>query len=148
MHLFLVALALLAQTVTVPPAKQQSLPPIQNDRFVRDVHDKNVADVLALYTPRAVFIDREGHSYKGADELRKLYEQVASTYDSDLHLEMTSLKRTYDVVIEHGKYIETRRNLATGAMQDIRGTYVFLHERQADGEWLIAHQRWMQAPLH
>jgi len=148
MRLCGVAIALLAQSVAAPLAKLQPLPPIQDDRFVRDLHNKDVEDVLMLYTPKAVFIDPDGHSYKGGEELRKLYEQVTSTYDSDIHLERTSLKSTYDAAIEHGNYSETLHNRNTGVTQEARGTYVFLHERQPDGEWLIAHQKWTQATLH
>jgi len=143
-------LALLAFAMLLLPAataQKRPLPPIQSERFARDLHDKNIDDVLLIYTPDATFTDPDGKSFKGIDEIRKLYEQVTSTYDSDLHLHMTSFEQTHSFGIEHGTYTETLHNRTTGVTQEIHGTYVFLHERQMDRTWLIAHQKWTVTPV-
>jgi ketosteroid isomerase-like protein len=123
------------------------MPPIQSERFALDLHDKKISDVMSLYTADAEFIDPDGKTYKGVDEIRKMYEQITSTYDSDLHLKMVSFQQTHAFGIEHGTYTETMRTRATGATQQISGTYVFLHERQPNGDWLIARQTWTQKPI-
>jgi uncharacterized protein (TIGR02246 family) len=148
MRLLLIFALALAQTAAPPPAKQQAKPPIQDDRFVRDLHDKNVDDAMTLYTPKAVFVGPDGKTSKGIAEIRKLYEQVTTTYDSDLHLTTTNLRRNNNVVIEHGKFTETLRTRETGATQQVSGTYIFLHNRQPDGTWLIAMQKWNTSPLN
>jgi uncharacterized protein (TIGR02246 family) len=148
MRFLVLAAIALTPAVVHSQQKQQKPPAIQDDRFVRDLHDKNIDDVLELYTPKAVFITPEGKTFKGTEELRKLYEQVTGNYDSDIHLKTTRLLQSTSVVIEHGTYTETLRNRATGISQEIHGTYVFLHERQSDGTWLIAHQKWTGPALH
>ncbi len=144
---FIVLLAFALFLVPSATSQTRALPPLQSERFARDLRDKNIEDVLSLYTPDAVFTDPDGKTFKGIDEIRKLYEQVTSTYDSDLHLMLTSFEQTHTFGIEHGVYRETLRNRSTGATRQVRGTYVFLHERQMDGTWLIAHQKWKITPV-
>jgi uncharacterized protein (TIGR02246 family) len=148
MKLLLIATLAFAQAAAPSQAPHQPAPVLQDDRFVRDLHDKDVEDVLTLYTPNAVFVNPDGKTSKGLLEIRKLYEQVTTTYDSDLHLTTTKLRHTNNAIIEHGRFTETLRIRATGATQQSSGTYVFLHERQPDGTWLIAMQKWNTSPLH
>ncbi len=147
MRLFVVSIAFFVQTLAAQPARQVPIPPIQNDRFVRDLREKNIDDLLHLYTPRATFVDPDGHEFLGYDQLRRRFQQMSPASDRALHLETTSIKRTYTAVIEHGRFTETVRNPTTGATKEFRGSYVFLHEKQPNGDWLIAHQRWAGNPL-
>lgn len=133
-------IALLLQ-LTLPPPRPA--PAIPDERFVRDLHDKNVADVLTLYTPDAIFVGPEHHRYTGP-ALRKLYEQVTATFDSDLHLKRLGLTRDNDTATEHGTYTETLRDRATGAVQHIHGTYHFRAQAQPDGRWLFTRMAWTQ----
>ena len=148
MRLLLVALLAVAPASTPAQTKHPSRPPIQDDRFVRDLHDKNIDDVMTLYTSKAVFVNPDGKTFKGEDQIRKLYEQVTATYDSDLHLTTTNLRYTKNTAIEHGTFTETLRTRETGATQQLSGSYVFVHERQSDGTWLISVQKWNTSPLH
>jgi ketosteroid isomerase-like protein len=147
--LFLVLTALAFLQPSAPATtKRPAYPPIQTDRFARDLHEKNIGDILSISTLNSVFVEPSGKTYTGDEELRELYEQVTGTYDSDLHLTSTRVDHSRTFAIEHGTYTETLRNRATGAVQEVHGTYVFVHERQPNGEWLIARQTWTGAPLH
>jgi ketosteroid isomerase-like protein len=110
-------------------------------RFVQDLHDKKVDDVLALYTSDAVFVQPDGHEVSGAG-LRTLYQQVTATLDSDLHLKRTSLKRNLNTVIEDGTYTETLGHRDTGKVDDVKGTYRFTMHRNADGQWRYLRMEW------
>jgi ketosteroid isomerase-like protein len=145
--LVLAAIALLQPATPLVP-KHSPYPPIQSDRFARDLRDKNIGDILSISTPTSVFVEPSGKTYTGEQELRELYEQVTTTYDSDLHLTTTRTEHSKTFAIEHGTYTETLRTRATGATQEVHGTYVFVHERQPNGEWLIARQTWTGPPLH
>ncbi len=145
MRVLVVAVLVLCQAAAPLSAVPRKLPPIQSERFARDLHDKNVDHVLTLYTDRAVFIEPGGKTHKGLDEIRKLYDRMTTAFDSDLHLTMTSFEQTRTFGIEHGTFTETLRAKATGATRNIIGTYVFLHEKQTDGSWLIARQKWTEA---
>jgi ketosteroid isomerase-like protein len=148
MRLLVLAAIALLQPAPPPVPKHPPYPPIQSERFARDLHDKNIGDILSISTPKSVFVEPSGKTYTGEQELRDLYEQVTGAYDSDLHLTMTRLEHAKTFAIEHGTYTETLRNRAKGTVQEVRGTYVFVHERQPNGEWLIARQTWTGPPLH
>jgi ketosteroid isomerase-like protein len=120
------------------------MPAIPDSRFIRDLHDKNIDDVLTLYTPDAIFIGPDAHRYSGP-ALRKLYEQVTAAFDSDLHLKRLGLTRSNSIAVEHGTYTETLRNRATGNVKHIHGTYRFKAQEQSDGRWLFMRMAWTQA---
>ena len=142
----LLAAILLLQPAGPPP--HQPAPGVQTERFARDLHDKNIDDMMTLFTPKAVFEDPEHHRFIGLDAIRKLNEQVTATYDSDLRLNVTTLEKIDKLAIEHGTWTETLRTRATGATQNASGTYVFLHKRRPDGRWLISQMKWSGPSPH
>lgn len=88
MFTFLFALVMVAQSAAATAAS-----PLPDERFVLDLHDKNVDDVLTLYTADAVFVNPDGSVAHSGPELRKLYQQVTSMLDSDLHLHTTMVEQ-------------------------------------------------------
>lgn len=110
-------------------------------RFVLDLHDKKIDDVLTLYAPDAVFVNPDGTEATGPG-LRKLYEQVASAFNSDLHLKQTSLKRSINTLIEDGTYTEDLGHRDTGKVDHLSGTYRFTFHRDADGQWRYSRMEW------
>jgi ketosteroid isomerase-like protein len=110
-------------------------------RFVHDLHDKKIDDVLTLYAADAVFVQPDGTQVTGPG-LRKLYEEVTAALDSDLHLMQTSLKRNLNTVIEDGTYTETLGHRDTGKVDDVKGTYRFTMHRDADGQWRYVRMEW------
>lgn len=110
-------------------------------RFVLDLHDKKIDDVLTLYTKDAVFVQPDGTGVSGAG-MRKLYEQVTSALDSDLHLSRTGLKHSVNTVIEDGTYTETLGHRDTGKVEDVKGSYRFTLHLDADGQWRFSRMEW------
>ncbi len=110
-------------------------------RFVLDLHEKKIDDVLTLYTGDAVFVQPDGTEVSGP-ALRRLYEQVAKAYDSDLHLQRTGLKRSVNTVIEDGTYTEKLGHRDTGKVEDVKGTYRFTLHLDADGKWRFSRMEW------
>ena len=133
-------------------------------RFIDDMRDKNIDDVLSLYTPDAVFVDPEGHQFVGAQALRKLYEQVFATYDSDLTFFgfRTLITGSYgsETVQQAGFYSENLRTRSTGIAQHVCGGYRVTYRpywghsyeqmgpmtHKAGSYWLISRQEWTSAP--
>jgi ketosteroid isomerase-like protein len=138
MRFSLCLMALFLQTAHPP---HRSMPAIQDECFIRDLRDKNVDDILTLYTADAIFIDPDGQEYSGST-LRKIYEQVTAAFDSDLQLKTLGFSRSNDVVIEHGTYTETLRDRAAGKVEYIHGTYLFTAQVQSDGHWLFTRMVW------
>src|SRR5579859_103050 len=110
-------------------------------RFVRDLHDKKIDDVLTLYTPDAVFVNPDGSEAKGPG-LRKLYEQVTTSFDSDLHLKPAHFERNGEAAEENGSYEETLRHRDSGKIDHIHGTFRFGMRREADGRWRYTRMEW------
>jgi len=142
--LLILAAALLLQQPAPPPRPPR--PNIPTQRFIDDMRSKNLEDVLALYTPDAVFTDPEGHTFATPAALRQLYIQVFATYDSDLQLTSASLSISRDnktgTAVDTGSYTEALTVRATGAVLHPHGTYRFVWSLQPDGKWLISRMEW------
>ena len=110
-------------------------------KFVLDLHDKKIDDVLTLYAKDAVFVQPDGTAVSGAG-LRALYEQVANAFDSDLHLKRVSLKHDLNTVIEDGTYTEALGSRDTGKVENVTGTYRFTLHLDADGQWRYSRMEW------
>jgi ketosteroid isomerase-like protein len=138
--LIAVALYLLFQArvgETEAPAPAATL----DDRFVLDLHEKKIDDVLTLYTKDAVFVNPDGTEATGPG-LRKLYEQVTAAFDSDLHLKRVSLKRSINTMIEDGTYTEELGHRDTRKVDHVTGTYRFTMHLDADGQWRYIRMEW------
>jgi len=153
MSLLLAAAILLQQPVRTPAAPAAvMMPPLPTQRFVDDMRDKKLEDILALFMPHAAFIDPTGKSFATADARRTLFAQAFATYDSDLSLHDTGGALGGDptqagtLAIETGDYSETLRTRATGISQQMCGGYSFFWERQPDGAWLLTRMQWTSTP--
>lgn len=127
-----------SQSCPVSPA---SLP---TDRFLDDMRSKNIRDVLALYTPNAVFIDPSGKRYRGPVVLRALYKRVFATFDSELVMKAQTLSpgKQPKVCVESGTYDEDLRLRSDGSVHHYVGSYRFTYELQSTGQWLLSRQEW------
>jgi hypothetical protein len=155
LNLLLVAAFLLQASYPGSDLPRASVPSLPTDRFVRDMRAKDMEDALSMYEEMAIFIDPEGHTFIGADALRKLYEQVFATYDSDLHLHRTGLAPTGRIYsdlqpgrpvsplsVETGDYDEDLRLRATGVVQHLCGEYKFIWRFTDRRTWLISRMEW------
>ena len=116
--------------------------PLPDARFVQDLHEKNVDDVLTLYTADAVFVNPDGSMAHSGPELRKLYERVTAALDSDLHLHPETVQQMGGSVEESGSYTETLRHRDTGKVDEVKGTYLFVGKREADGQYRYTRMEW------
>jgi ketosteroid isomerase-like protein len=138
--LIALAILLLIQAPTAPLPKPDFLAAL-DERFVQDLHDKKIDDVLTLYTADAVFVNPDGSEDSGPG-LRKLYEKVTAAFDSDLHLKCVRLKRDLNTVIEDGTYTEELGHRDNGKVDHIQGTYRFTLHLDAGGEWRYSRMEW------
>jgi len=140
-------LSTLAQSPTSP--HRQSLPNLPVQRFVEDIRRKNIANVLSLYSPDAVFVDTTGHQYATPKALRKLYRQVFATYDSDLKLDLERIDVTGDItlpqatIVQRGSFDENLHTRGTKTIQRLCGHYTFAWMLQDNGRWLIQRMEWL-----
>ena len=146
MRLLIFAAALLFQNAPAQP----TTPDLPTQRWIQDMQTKNLDDVLALYTPDAIFIDPSGKQFSTPDALRKLYEQVFATYDSDLSRGKGTITIQGNpevpgaIAIEAADYTENLRTRATNTTVQVCGGYRFTYILQQNGHWLISRMEWTQ----
>jgi ketosteroid isomerase-like protein len=108
-------------------------------QFVSDMRTKN--------------IDPNGNKFATPDDLRKLYEQVFATYDSDIEFTRTSLKlvkgdasKVGSLAVETDAYRENLLARKTKQVQVVCGESTSSWVRQDDGRWLMSSQTWTSKP--
>lgn len=113
--------------------------------WARNLHDKNVDACIGHYAPDAEFINPDGGRVVGAAALRKFYETITSTFDSDLHFDSVRVEISGNMAFDTGTYGETLALRATQKTQLASGSYLTVYQRGKDGHWLIAEQVWTGA---
>jgi ketosteroid isomerase-like protein len=130
------------------PAPNAATPTLPTQQWIQDMQTKNLDDVLALYTPDAVFVDPEGHQFATPDALRKLYIQVFATYDSDLSRGKGTIAIQGNpevpgaIAVESAEFTENLRTRATNTTAKLCGDYRFTYILQQNGHWLISRMEW------
>jgi ketosteroid isomerase-like protein len=118
----------------------------EREQWAHNLHDKRVEASIAQYAPDAEFHDPGGEVIHGTASLRRLFQNVTDTFDSDLtfldHRSEISGNLAYDA----GTYRETMVKRATGQKQEMHGTYLTVYRKNTDGRWLIIEQMWTAAP--
>jgi ketosteroid isomerase-like protein len=110
-------------------------------RFVLDLHDKKMDDLLTLYSKDAVFVQPDGKKIASSG-LRALYQATMKAFDSDLHLKRLSFKHSITTVIEDGSYTEALVRRNSRKTENVQGTYRFTLHLDPDGEWRYSRMEW------
>ncbi len=118
------------------------------DVWARHLALREVDPAVAMYAPKAVFIDPHGTREVGHESLRKLFTFVVSSFDSDLHFEPRTISVAGDVTTDSGNFRELlhQRGDAPDAVIPISGRYTTRYRRAPDGEWKIVEQEWTLGP--
>ena len=146
MRLLFLAAALLFQTPAAPA------PQLPTEQWILDMQAKNLDDILALYTPDAVFIDPQGHQFATPDAMRKLYTDTFATYDSDLKRGKGTIAIQGNpqvpgaIAVEAAAYTEDLTKHADHTTAHVCGDYRFTYVLQQNGKWLIQRMEWTSKP--
>jgi ketosteroid isomerase-like protein len=117
----------------------------QREVWARNLHDKRVDASVAEYAKDAEFIDPSGDNSHGSVAIRKLFERVTATFDSELIFHSGRVENSGDLAYDAGSYQETLTARATGAQQVIGGSYLTIYRRSKNGTWMIVEQMWTMA---
>ncbi len=118
---------------------------VLRDQWAHNLHDKQVEASVAQYAPDADFLDPSGNVTHGSAALRRLFQTVTATFDSNLVFLDHRVESSGGLAYDSGTYKETLVTRATGQKQELRGTYLTVYQRGPDGRWLIAEQMWSSA---
>jgi ketosteroid isomerase-like protein len=118
----------------------------QREQWAHNLHDKRVEASIAQYAPDADFHDPSGVVTHGTAALRRLFQTVTNTFDSDLTFLDSRSDISGNLAYDAGIYREIMVTRATGQKRDIHGTYLTVYRKNHDGRWLIIEQMWTVAP--
>jgi ketosteroid isomerase-like protein len=111
--------------------------------WAHDLHEKRVEAATALYAPDAAFIRPDGARVKGSAAIRRLYEKVTSTFDSNLNFLSERVEISGDLAYDSGTYTETLVTRTTHKSILSKGSYLTIYRRGKDGNWKIVEQMWL-----
>lgn len=116
------------------------------DKWARDLHDKQIDASVAAYDLDAEFIQPDGSRVRGTAALRKLFETVTATLDSDIAFDPIRVETSGDLAYDSGGFRETLTTRATGKRELATGSYLTVYRRAPNGTWLIIEQMWTGSP--
>jgi ketosteroid isomerase-like protein len=117
----------------------------QRVAWAHSLRDKNIDASVAAYAPDADFLQPDGSRVRGAAALRKLFESITATYNSDLTFQSLRVESSGSLAYDSGTYSETLIDRATAKPQISKGSYLTVYRRSASGQWLIIEQVWTGA---
>ncbi len=117
------------------------------DAWAHNLKSKLVEASVAEYAGDADFIDPGGNRVHGSDGLRRLFQTVTGTYDSELEFTSSRVESSGDLAYDSGTYRETLTTRASSKQQHLVGSYLTVYRRDKTGAWLIAEQSWSGAPV-
>jgi uncharacterized protein (TIGR02246 family) len=113
-----------------------------SDEWAADWSAKKLDAVMALYAPDAEFMPGFTESWVGTATIRKNFAGMLAQYTTDLHLHSMRCAASGDLAYDSGVYDETITQLKDGKVIRPRGNYLFVFQRQKNGEWKILEQTW------
>ena len=114
--------------------------------WVQDLRAKQLEPILKFYAPDAVFLQPTGERITGAAALRKLFQTIMSTFNSDLTLHSQNTEASDALAYDSGNFEETLTTIATGAKIMAKGSYLIIYKRQPGGAWQIVQHAFTGAP--
>lgn len=145
--LFAITATLAAAQTSPDPHPSAGSPPTDaftalRDQWARNLRDKKTDSSAAEYSQDADFIDPSGVRVNGTQAIRRLFETVTATFDSDLKFTSKRVEQSGNLAFDSGTYDETLLVRATAKVQHSTGSYLTIYRRGPTGQWLIVQQIW------
>ena len=148
--MFRVLVLLLAFSVLAPSQRSSSVEDgiarIRLD-WARNLHEKHLDQLVALYAPDAVFLSSDVGRVSGREAIRELCRNVMATFTSDITFHSIKTENSGNLAYDSGEFSETLLKLDDGNKTEDHGNYLMVFKRQPDGNWLITQQMWVGPPL-
>lgn len=146
--IILSALALAAAPATNQESRspEEALAKLRTD-WAKDLHDKKLDQITALYAQDAVFLPPNGARIAGRAEIRDITKKAMESFTSDLTFQSMNSEFSGDLAYDSGEYRETLTSLSDGSTSRGEGNYLMVLKRQADGNWLIVQQAWTASAI-
>ena len=110
--------------------------------WAKDLHDKKLDQIVALYASDAVFLPPYGERIVGQASIRELTKKAMDAFTSDLTFQSLNLEYSGNLAYDSGEYRESLTNASDGGVSHGQGNYLMVLKRQPDGSLVIAQQAW------
>jgi ketosteroid isomerase-like protein len=110
--------------------------------WAKDLHSKQLDQIVALYAPEAVFLQPNGERVTSRAAIRDLCKKIMDTFTSDISLHSIVTEHSGDLAYDSGDFRESLVKLSDGTTSEVQGNYLMIFKRQSDGTWLIVEQMW------
>ena len=107
---------------------------------------KQLDNVVALYSPDAVFLTGTGDRFSGRDAIRAVFKTAMEGHTSDLTPRSLVTEVSGNLAYDSGDYLETIIPASGVAKTELKGNYVIVFKRQPNGAWLIIEHVWTDKP--
>jgi len=135
----LVCLAATACTTAYAQAPQSL-----STEWAADWSSKNLDAVMRLYAPEPVFLPTVGAGWEGTDSIRKNFAGILATYSPHIVLHSTKSETSGTLAFDSGTYDETITPVKGGKPIPAKGDYLFVFQKQKNGDWKILEQTWTE----
>lgn len=112
--------------------------------WAKDLHSKQLEQMVMLYAPDAVFLPPTGERITGRPAIRDLSKKIMETFTSDISLHSVVTEHSGNLAYDSGDYSETLVTVSDGAKMEAQGNYLMVFKRQSAGNWLILEQVWTE----
>jgi ketosteroid isomerase-like protein len=101
---------------------------------------KKLDAVIALYAPAPVFLPTSHTRWTGTAAIRKNFSALLAQFNPDIRLHSVRSESSGDLAYDSGSYVETIAPVKGGTIMHFQGDYLFVFQRQKNGEWKILEQ--------
>jgi ketosteroid isomerase-like protein len=106
-----------------------------------DLHDQQIERSVDLYARNAVFMTSDGRRIVGRQAIRALFTGAVRAFHSSIGFTSLSTDVSGDLAYDSGLFDEVLTDATNGTSQRLRGAYMTVYCRSAQG-WLIVAQVW------
>jgi|SRR5580704_18368374 uncharacterized protein (TIGR02246 family) len=110
--------------------------------WASDWSAKKLDAVMTLYAPEPVFLPTVGLRWVGLGMIRKNFGQLLAEYNPHIALHSINADSSNNLAYDSGTYEETITPVKNGRAITTKGAYLFVFQRQKDGDWKILEQTW------
>ena len=105
---------------------------------------KDIDAIVQFYAPEPVFLANSGERLSGIDEIRTNFAMGLSEFTPKLTLHSKRSAASGTLAYDSGTYDEIIAAVRGGGVSAVRGNYLFVFQRQKNGEWKILEQTFTQ----
>ena len=140
MRTLIAALFLSFAAVAAGAAEAPKSPAAVGQAWVQAWNAKSMLVLLDLYAPEPVFLPASGERWAGKDTIAAHFFHGLSQFNPHIELHSARSIASGDLAFDSGTFDQTITAPDGSSPMRLRGNYLFVFQRQPDGQWKILEQ--------